>query len=233
MDPMSAVFRQLPRLIGEYLCVTKKGSQRMTARPSPREFLKAFGADWAQRMSGPASVPLMLSGLVIPNRYVAIGTMLLGIGCGVFASYRVWAKERSCVIDLGRISHPDLERMLNGKFLGNTFILGGEINVCKQYKGKFTLDQLCVDFDRIDVCAPGNSIATIEFRLNTRREWSRKISFLVRDGCGTIARVDNIYEPLRILLGQRGEFSVKLLRGEGVNFEDSMQLWVAIRDWTK
>lgn len=205
----------------------------MTAQPSPWEFLKAFGADWGERMSGPVSVPLMILALFIPNLYVAIGTGVLGIGCGVYAAYRVWATERKCVMVLEKVGRADLERMLNGKFLGNTFILGGEINLCKQYKGKFALEQLCLDFDRVDTRAPSDSLATIGFRLNARREWSGKICVMVRDGRGTIARVDNIYEPMRIVLGPNGEFFVKLLRGEGVDFEEGTALWATISAWTK
>lgn len=147
-------------------------------------------------MSGPLSVPLMLAALFISNRYAAVGTGVLGIGCGVYAAYRIWARERNGVTELEKISRTDLERMLNGRFLGDTFILGGEINLCKQYKGKFGLDQLCLGFDRIDVQAPGGSTALIEFQLNARREWSGKICVMVRDGREKIARVDNIYAPM-------------------------------------
>ncbi len=204
-----------------------------TARTSPWEFLKAFGGHWGERMSGPASVPLMLLGLFIPNHYAAIGTGLLGIGCGVYGAYRVWAMERSRVTELEKISRPHLQRMLNGMFLGNTFMLGGEINLCKRYVGKFPLDQLCLEFDRVDVSAPGGSVATIEFRINAHREWSGKIYVTVRDGDGKIARVGDIYETMPILLGPNGEFFVKLARDEGVEFEDSTELWVTIEAWTK
>ena len=204
-----------------------------TGRPSPWEFLKAFGAHWGELMSSAPSVPLMLLALFIPNRYVAIGTGFLGIGCGVYGAYRVWAMERSRIIELEKISRPDLQRMLNGMFLGNTFMLGGEINLCKRYTGKFLLDQLCLGFDRIDVRAPGGSVANIGFRINAHREWSGKIYVAVRDGNGEIARVSNIYEPMPILLGPNGEFFVKLARDEGVEFEDSTELCVTIVAWTK
>lgn len=184
-------------------------------------------------MSGPLSVPLMLVALFISNRYAAISTGILGIGCGVYAAYRVWATERNRVAELEKISRADLERMLNGRFLRNTFILGGEINLCKQYKGKFALDQLCLNFDCVEVPAPGGSTATIEFQLNARREWSGKIYVMVRDGREKIARVDNIYAPMPIFLGPNGEFFVKLARGEGVDFEDGIALSVTLRTWTK
>jgi hypothetical protein len=174
----------------------------------------------------------MLLALFIPNQYAAIGTGLLGIGCGVYGAYRVWATERSRVTELEKISRPDLQRMLNGMFLGNTFMLGGEINLCKRYAGKFLLDQLCLEFDRVDVRAPGGSVADIRFRINAHREWSGKIYVTVRDGDGKIARVGNIYET-PILLGPNGEFFVKLARDEGVEFEDSTELWVTIEAWTK
>jgi len=184
-------------------------------------------------MSGPASVPLMLLALFILNQYAAIGTGLLGIGCGLYGAYRVWATERSRVAEFEKISRPDLQRMLNGMFLGNTFMLGGEINLCKRYAGKFPLDQLCLEFDRVDVRAPGGSVAKIGFRINAHRKWSGKIYVTVRDGNGNIARVVNIYETMPILLGPNGEFFVKLVRDEGVEFEDSSELWVTIEAWTK
>jgi hypothetical protein len=175
----------------------------------------------------------MIAALFIPNRYVAIGAGLLGIACGVFAAYRVWSTERSRVIELEKISRADLQRMLNGMFLKKTFILGGEINLCKQYKGMFALDQLCMEFDRVEARAPGGSVADIGFRLNARREWSGKISVMVRDGRGQVERVDNIYEAKPILLGANGEFFVKLARDGGVEFEDGTELWVTIASWTK
>lgn len=205
----------------------------MTARPSVLAFLKAFWADWGERMSGPASVPLMIAALFIPNRCVAIGTGVLGVACGIFAAYRVWSNERDRVLDLEKISRADLQRMLNGMFMGNTFMLGGEINLCKQYKGKFALDQLCVAFDHVEARAPGGAVAHIRFKLNARREWSGKVCVIVRDGHGQVERVENIYEPMPILLGDNGEFFVKLDRDESVVFEDDTELWVDLETWTK
>jgi len=201
--------------------------------PSPWAFLKAFWSDWGERMSGPASIPLMIAALFIPNRYIAIGTGILGIACGAFAAYRVWSNERGRVIELEKISRADLQRMLNGMFIENTFMLRGEINLCKRYKGKFALDQLCVEFDRVEVRAPGWSVARILFKLNAHREWSGKVDVIVRDGRGQVERVEKIYEPKPILLGDNGEFFVKLARDESVVFEDSTELWATIETWTK
>jgi hypothetical protein len=203
------------------------------ALPSLSEFARSFWADWGERMSGPVSVPLMIAALFIPNRYAAIGTGVLGIACGVFAAYRVWANERTYVNELEKISRADLQRMLNGMFLGNTFMLGGEINLCKQYKGKFALDQLCLDFDRVEAQAPGNALADIKFKLNARREWSGKVHIMVRDGCGQVERVENIYEHKPIQLGASGEFFVKLACDGGVVFEETTEFWVEIETWTK
>ena len=207
--------------------------RKMAAIPSLWTFARAFGADWGERMSGPASVPLMIAALFIPNHYIAIGTGLIGIACGIFAAYRVWSSERNHVVELEKINRADLQRMLNGMFLENTFILGGEINLCKQYKGKFALEQLCLDFDRVDVRAPGGSVARIGFRLNTQREWNGKIQVIVRDGRGRVERVENIYEAMPVFLGDNGEFFVKLARGDGIEFEDGTELWVTIDAWSK
>jgi len=56
---------------------------------------------------------------------------------------------------------------------------------------------------------------------------------MVRDGRGEIARVDDIYKAMPILLGPNAEFFVKLARHESVEFEDSTELWVTIETWTK
>ena len=175
----------------------------------------------------------MIGALIISNRYVAILTGILGIACGIFAAYRVWSNERNRVLDLEKISRGDLQRMSNGMFMGNTFMLGGEINLCKQYKGKFALDQLCVAFDRIEVRAPGGAVARIMFVLNARPEWSGKLHVIVRDGRGQVERVENIYEPMPILLGDNGEFFMKVVRDESVAFGDTNQLSVDLKTWTK
>lgn len=201
--------------------------------PSPREFTKAIWTNWGQRMSGPLSVPLVLASFWISNHYIGAGFSLLGVGCGIFAAYRVWSTERSRVVELQKITRADLQRMLNGVFMGNTFMLGGEINLCKQYKGKFALDSLCVGFDRVEARAPGGAVAGIRFKLNAHREWSGKMHVIVRDGRGQVARVENIYEPMPILLGDNGEFFVKLSRDESVVFEDGTELWVDLETWTK
>ena len=184
-------------------------------------------------MSGPASVPLMIAALFIPNRFIAIGTGLLGIACGVFAAYRVWSKERSRAIELEKIDSTDLQRMLGGVFMGNTFVLGGEINLCKQYKGKFALDQLCVDFDHVEARAPGGAVARVRFKLYAGREWANKVHVIIRDGCGLIARVENMYEPVPISLGDNGEFFLKVARDDSVEFEDGNELWIDLVSWTK
>lgn len=157
----------------------------------------------------------------------------MGIGCGVFAAYRVWSTERTRVLQLEKISRGDLQRMLNGVFMGNTFILGGEGNFCKRYTRKFDLDQLCVEFDRVEARAPGNAIANIRFRLNAHREWSGKFYVCVRDGLGRVERVENIYDDKSIRLGNEGEFFVKLVKDDDVHVEDGNELWVTIESWTK
>lgn len=171
--------------------------------------------------------------MFIPNHYVAALTGILGIGCGIYAAHRVWSNERNRVLDLEKISRDDLQRMLNGMFMGNTFILGGDINLCKLYEGKFALDQLCTAFDRIEARAPGGAVARIMFVLYERPEWSGKLHVIVRDGRGQVERVENIYEPMPILLGDNGEFFVKIERDASVAFEDTNQLSVDLTTWTK
>src|SRR4051812_1584711 len=68
--------------------------------PSVRSFVRAFGGHWFEYMSGGPSVPLMIAALFMPNHALAIGSGLLGIVCGVLASYFVWGAERKKVVAL-------------------------------------------------------------------------------------------------------------------------------------
>ena len=77
----------------------KLREQQAFARPEPpvdtgfMAFLRAFGANWLTRMSGPLTVPFAIATLFVPRFYkLLLGT--LAIICGVYSSYEVWRSER-------------------------------------------------------------------------------------------------------------------------------------------
>jgi hypothetical protein len=56
-------------------------------------FLRAFGANWLTRMSGPLTVPFAIAALFSPGFYKLLFAAL-AIVCGVSSSYEVWRNER-------------------------------------------------------------------------------------------------------------------------------------------
>ncbi len=61
-------------------------------------FLRAFAADWLNAMSGGLSVPLMIGGILWPNRPWGIALGVTGVAAFVFSAFRVWRHERSAVL---------------------------------------------------------------------------------------------------------------------------------------
>jgi hypothetical protein len=59
-----------------------------------RTYLKAFFTDMLTGMSGPLSVPFAVAALWVPSRTQKIIWGCLAVTCALFASYRVWSKER-------------------------------------------------------------------------------------------------------------------------------------------
>jgi hypothetical protein len=57
-------------------------------------FLRAFGANWLTKMSGPLTVPFALAALFVTTQYLRVLFGLLAIVCGIVASYEVWKDAR-------------------------------------------------------------------------------------------------------------------------------------------
>jgi hypothetical protein len=203
----------------------------MTLKPSLRNYLAAFWNDWGERMSGPPGVILMIVGFLIPNKNIGTATIFFGIICGLYATYRVWSGERNRVLELEKISRRDIERLAGGRFLQNTFICGGEVNICKRYRGKFEIDQL-KDFDIVTARAPGNSWAEIRFSFNAPRGSGGKYAIYIRDGLGSVRAVESIYESQSVLLDQNAQFAIKVAYEE-LPMDDHTDLYVDLRSWTK
>ena len=204
----------------------------MAERPSLWNFARAIWSHWGERMSGPASVPLMLMALFIPNQALAIATGLVGIACGLLAAYRVWAVERNRVIELEKIDRQDLEHMLNGLYLGDTFMYGGEWMLCMQYSDKFELDRIKNRFDMIQVPAPKNSFVTLRFQYLNGHDGVGNHAFYILDGNGQEKLID-IYRPPEIYLDGQWRFGLKLVCDAAYQIDDAASLWVGVKTWTK
>lgn len=68
--------------------------------PSAREFVKALWADWVNRFSGGAGIPMTLLGLWVENNVARVICFLTAAGCLGVAGYRTWAVERQRVLAL-------------------------------------------------------------------------------------------------------------------------------------
>jgi hypothetical protein len=64
------------------------------SQPTIKGFLKAFGANWVTKMSGPPTVPFTLAALFVPQAWLRTLFAVLAIVCAFVSSYAVWAAER-------------------------------------------------------------------------------------------------------------------------------------------
>lgn len=60
-----------------------------------RTYLRSFFNDWLTGMCGPISVPFAAGALWVKSQYLKVLWGFLAASCFLFASYRVWRKERS------------------------------------------------------------------------------------------------------------------------------------------
>lgn len=204
----------------------------MAERPSLWNFTRAIWSHWGELMSGALSVPLTLAAFIIPNHTLAIATTLLGIFCGIMAAYLVWKVERNRVIELEKIDRQDLQHMLNGLYLGDTFMYGEEWTFCARYSHRFEFDRIKNRFDMIQVHAPKNSFVTLHFQYLNGREGTGNHAFYILDGNGQEKRID-IYRPPEIYLDDQWKFGLKLVCDDAYQIDDAASLWVGVKTWTK
>ena len=62
---------------------------------SLKTFLRAFGGNWLEIMSGAASVPFAAAALFSPTQYGQVLFAAASIFCAWFAAYKLWAIERT------------------------------------------------------------------------------------------------------------------------------------------
>lgn len=62
--------------------------------PSPRTFLRALFSSWLTGMSGPLSVPLAITAIIVPGDLLKTGLGLTAFVCIWAAAYGLWKPER-------------------------------------------------------------------------------------------------------------------------------------------
>jgi hypothetical protein len=205
----------------------------MSEKPSILSFVRSFGASWFYYMSGAPGVLLMVAALVIPQHWLAIAVGVAGIACALTSAYLVWAAERKRVIELEQIDRTDLEHMIGGRFFDrHTFIYGGDITLCKDYKGPVQIGRLKTNFDTVQVRAPKNSVAGIMIQFFHGRGIDQYL-FEYRDGNNRVVSITNIYDVQQIYLDGQSCFGLRLTLGEDFTLDEHSLVRVSIDHWTK
>jgi len=205
----------------------------MTEKPSVPSFVRAFGARWFYYVAGAPGVLLTMGAPFIPQRSLAIATGVAGIAGALTSAYLVWAAERKHVVELEKIDHADLEHMLGGRFFDrHTFIYGGDLTLCKDYKGPVQIGHLKTGFDIVQVRAPKNSVAEIMIQFFHGRG-ADQYQFEYRDGDNRVASITNIYDARQIYLDRQSCFGLRLTLGEDFELNENSLVRVSVQTWTK
>jgi hypothetical protein len=205
----------------------------MSAKPSIRSFARALRAQWAKYLTTAiVTALLMLVAAFLPDQIKFVTELILAAGI-LIVTYKIWAAEHARVIELEKIDRTDLEHMLGGRFIDrHTFMYGGEINLCKDYKGPVQIEHLKIGFDTVPVRAPKNSVAGIMVRLNHRRGANQYI-FEYRDGNGNVTSITDPYEVQHIYLDAQSCFGLRLTLSEDFELDENSLVRVSVQTWAK
>jgi hypothetical protein len=135
---------------------------------------------------------------------------------------------------LQKIDDKDLEHLLNGFFVGNTFIYKAEITqLCKKYEGKSEIERL-KNLTKISVRAPRKSLASIKFQfMNSRQNINNKCYFYFINHKNKLTVIDDISKDQKIYLDENSCFFFKLDYDKNYIINDQVWLWISIDSWTK
>jgi len=166
--------------------------------------------------------------------FIAAGLVLVWL---IESAYRAAQRQAELIEELGKVDRDDLCRMLGGAYWGDTFYCNvgtkAEITLCKQFKGKFEIEQLKDVYTKIPVQAPKHSWARIRLDLSNRDQLNAKYRFDILDQDGNPKHIENIYEDLSIFLDDKSCFSLKLAYDENYKIEDTAELRVTLSSWRK
>jgi len=187
------------------------------------EFIKSADADRYQ-------IPALLAH-VSPFWGALVFSVILVVW--VFeASLRVNKRLESEATELRKVDRRDLQNMLGGRFIGDTFMYPFGMTLVKQYKNAFELEAIRVNYERLQVRAPRNSLATLSMQFLNLRNQSGGFAFYILDERGAW-RIDDIYGKIDVLLNDEAAFGLKLVTNAGFALAPEASLTVVVETWTK
>jgi hypothetical protein len=167
---------------------------------------------------------------------IIFGILLLVFIRFSFAPYYVWRKDQDAIYELLKIDKSDLENMLGGRFIfQNTFLYGGDINICKSYVGTKEIMSLNNVYTAVKVRAPKNSLAKI--KINTTYcsfcgqcrfyyKSNNKEEFFMDDACDPHGFFD-------VYIDDNSRFFLKMICDDNITVENDSTLLIEIKSWTK
>jgi len=167
---------------------------------------------------------------------IILGFFLMIVARLLFAPYYIWSEDQDSINDLSKIDKSDLENMLGGRFIfQNTFLYGGDINICKRYEGKDKIMSLNNIYTIIKVMAPKNSLAQIKIN-TTYCSFCGQCKFYCKSDNDNEVAVDDVCDPygfFNVYLDDKSSFSLKMICRNSVTIEDNSVLLIEIKSWTK
>jgi hypothetical protein len=134
------------------------------------------------------------------------------------------------------INDGDLQKLLNGYILEDTFYFHAEMVQCKFYDDITSIESLRGTYDTIPVRCPANSIANIRFSYNFSRPNIGKTCLIwVKDGLGAeqTININDIYQEWPILVDDVSNFYVKLQYSDDYQIPDYASFRIEVKSWKK
>lgn len=188
-------------------------------------------AEWVKSAdSDRYQIPAMIAHL---SPWWGLVMALLILVCWIFeASFKAIAPLSEQLHELKKVDRWDLQNMLGGMFLSDTFMYPEGFWV-KNYNNRFEIERLLNDFEMLTVRAPRNAVVNLHFRYLNSRQDSGGYVFYLLDGAGQTRAVDNIYGQIPVLLDDDARFGLKLVIDNDYEIADAASLLVSVATWTK
>lgn len=134
-----------------------------------------------------------------------------------------------------KIDEKDLEYLLHGFFIGNTFYYKADITqLCAKYDGKSDIERLKNNLTQISVRAPRKSWASIKLQfMNGHQNINNNCYCYFMNHKNKLTLVDDIYQNQQIYLDENSCFFLKLDYDEKYIINEQASLWITVDSWTK
>ena len=188
------------------------------------EFVKSADSDHYR-------LPTMIAH-ISPLWGIVIAALIL-TGWVFEASYKATLPLRDRIRELEKVDRWDLQNMLGGMFMGDTYMYPTGMVWVKNYNGNFELERLKDDFDMLTVRAPRHSWVNLNFQFLNSRQDQKDYAFYLLDGAGKVRAIDDIYGRIGVFLDDQARFGLKLVTDENYEIADAASLLVTVETWAK